>query len=166
MSGASLSVPALGALLLLACSATPPAPTGPVVPDTRLDTLEGDAIDLGGFRGQVVLLDFWATWCVPCVDALPAYAALRERHHGRGFEVVAVSVDESVLDARAFVDRTPLPYPIAHDADGRLAAQLGVAMLPSSFLIDREGRVRHGYTGFDPAELPALEVRLEALLNE
>ena len=161
------AVALLLALLLPACSASPPSTADlPLLPDTPVATLGGQPLRLGSLRGKVVLLDFWATWCVPCIDALPAYAELRDRHVSRGFEVVAVSVDQSVLDARTFIERRPQPYPVAYDEKGRLAAQLGVATLPSSFLIDQKGRIRHRYEGFDPKKLPELEARIEALLSE
>lgn len=156
---------ALFALLLVGCGASPPP-----LPPATVAVVSGPAatteVDLGTLRGQVVLLDFWATWCPPCVDALPAYAELYGRLSERGFTVVAVSVDADRAKVDAFLKTHSLPYWVAHQPASRLAAQLDASILPTSFLVDREGRVRHRYEGFDRAELPALERRIETLLDE
>ena len=138
----------------------------PTVRNLSVVTLGGERLGLHEFRGKVVLLDFWASWCEPCHDALAAYAELHEQYNSRGFEVVAVSVDEWTRDARKFAEQSPRPFPVAYDANRRLASRFGITLLPSSFLIDQGGRVRHGYEGFDPDLLRALEGHIKALLSE
>ncbi len=152
-------------LLLLACGATPPAAPAPAVVEAPLFIPVAE-LNLGELRGKVVLLDFWATWCQPCTDALPAYARLYEARQKFGFEVVAVSVDESAPRVERFLKAHPLPYLIAHDPKQTLAASYGASMLPTSVLIDRQGQVRHRWEGFDTAELGGLEARITALLAE
>jgi thiol-disulfide isomerase/thioredoxin len=159
------------ALLLAACGGPPPAqltPKGDASPlpnDVTVALLDGENLALDSLRGQVVLLDFWATWCVPCIDALPAYGRIRDRLGSRGFTVVAVSVDASPDDVRAFLRANPLPYYVANEPQPSLAGRLGVEMLPTTFLVDREGRIRKRYDGFDRKELPNLEAAVEALLE-
>ncbi len=116
--------------------------------------------------GKVVLVDFWATWCEPCKVALPLYRKLYGELRDRGFEVVAVSVDDGDEAVRAFLAREPLPFPVLRDPGGTLAESLSVAEMPTSFVLGRDGRVRARHDGFDSGVEPALRRQLEALLKE
>ncbi len=160
------------AVLLSACGGQPPTlltPAGdaaPLPPDTAVPLIDGQSLGLDSLRGQVLLLDFWATWCVPCTDALPAYGQIHDRLGSRGFTVVAVSVDEDPGAVQAFLRAHPLPYHVAIEPQADLAGRLGVQMLPTTFLVDREGRIRKRYDGFEREALPALEAAIEALLED
>ncbi len=116
--------------------------------------------------GKVVLVDFWATWCEPCKVALPLYRKLYGELRDRGFEVVAISVDNGDDAVRAFLAREPLPFTVLRDPGGSLAESLSVAQMPTSFLLGRDGRMRARVDGFDPAAEPALRKKIEALLDE
>jgi peroxiredoxin len=116
--------------------------------------------------GKVVLVDFWATWCAPCKVALPLYRDLYLDLRARGFEVVAVSVDNGDEEVRAFLQREPLPFTVLRDPGGVLAESLGVTQMPTSFLLGRDGRTRARLDGFEPGAEPALRKQIEALLAE
>ncbi|MBL8386142.1 MAG: TlpA family protein disulfide reductase [Burkholderiales bacterium] len=124
------------------------------VPEVRFATVRGELIDMSALRGRVVLVNFWATSCAPCVREMPQLADTWRRLSGRGFETVAVAMqyDPPHL-VQDFVARFQLPFHVAFDARGEIAARFGnVAAVPATFLVDRRGRVilRHlGEIDFD-----------------
>jgi peroxiredoxin len=122
-----------------------PAPTpGQMAPEFALPTVEGDTLRLSDYRGKVVLLDFWATWCGPCRGELPHVRSAFERYHDRGFEIVGVSLDVSVDQLKRFTASNGMPWPQIFQGKGTmtpLKESYGVRSIPSTFLVDREGRV-------------------------
>ena len=123
--------------------------------------------DLAKDRGNVVLLDVWATWCEPCRLALPVYERLLKQYGKRGFKVYAINVDEDQDDIRPFVKLTKLSLPVLLDLDGEIAeTKLRVRVMPTSFVLDRQGRIRHVHEGFAPDSLSKYQAEIEALLAE
>ena len=115
-----------------------------------MTTLDGAPVTLERFRGKVVLLDVWATWCPPCVAALPRLQALHDRYQDKGFAVVGVSLDAGgASTVRPFVARRNLTYPMLVDTAGTDSARrvLGVETLPALFPIDTSGRTIGRWTG-------------------
>lgn len=104
-------------------------------------------VELADYRGKIVYLDFWSSWCAPCRRAMPQLDALRQEFPREDFEVVGVNVDPLADDGRRFLDRHPVSYPIAADAGGRAAERFGVSVLPAMFLIDRRGVIRAAAVG-------------------
>lgn len=117
-------------------------------------------------RGKVVLVDFWASWCGPCQQALPAYEALRREFAGRGFEVIGVDVDEHPQDGAAALQKLRLSYPQVQDPQGALAQAYEVSGMPTSYLIDRHGLVQRVHVGFDPKDIEPLRKAAAQLLEE
>jgi len=145
-----------------------PLAAGQPAPEYAAHTLEGQPASLAAARGQVVLVNLWATWCEPCRFELPELAALHERYVARGLRVVGVSVDarRTGSEVRDFVTRRQLPYTFWHDPEDRISGAFGVTTLPASFLIDRQGTVVWSHVGAVSADdselLRALEAALQA----
>jgi len=143
----------LALLALLALMLLPAAPAaaaagalerwaGGAPPPLALKSLAGSEIDLARLRGKVVLVNFWATWCEPCRDEMPAMDRLRERFADEPFVILAVNVDEPEQRIRRFLDRLPLGFEILLDPGLRATKAWGARILPSTYLIDRNGRIR------------------------
>ncbi|MCY3552952.1 MAG: TlpA disulfide reductase family protein [Candidatus Poribacteria bacterium] len=106
--------------------------------------LDGKPISLADYRGKVVLLDFWATWCPPCVAAIPNIKTVYEKYHNKGFDVIGISLDVDEVVLREFIEENPLPWRQIFDGKrlkGPLAQRYGIHSIPRMFLLDREGKV-------------------------
>ncbi len=117
-------------------------------------------------KGEVILLNFWATWCPPCRQEMPSMAALYNRLRDKGFNVVAVSVDRDANSLTGFVREYQLPFQILHDKDSEVSHLYGVFRYPESFIIDRNGIVRHHLVGAVEWMTPKIISEIEALLAE
>lgn len=116
--------------------------------------------------GKIVLVDFWASWCAPCKASFPAYGRLFSEYAARGLVIVAVSVDESPANYEAFVRKLNPPFPVALDKGQSLVRAVQVPTMPTSYLIDRAGRVRYMHQGFHGAATEqALRKEIESLLS-
>ena len=147
------------ALAAAACSprdstARPEAPSGKVevgapAPAYRTVSLAGDSVSLAAQRGNVVLLNIWATWCHPCRTEIPELQAIHARYQARGLALIGVSVDADGSDdaIRAFMTDFRMTYPIWRDPDERVSTQFLVIGVPATFLIDRTGVLRWRKTG-------------------
>ena len=103
-------------------------------------TLDGRAVSLPRLRGRVVFVTFWASWCRPCKEELPLFERLYRQHKSRGLTVLGINVREGVDTIRPFTKPLGLTFPLPLDADGDISRQYGVVGLPTTFLIDRDGR--------------------------
>jgi cytochrome c biogenesis protein CcmG, thiol:disulfide interchange protein DsbE len=143
-----------------------PQRDAPAAPDYATVTLAGDSVALDQLRGEVVLLNVWATWCAPCRIEIPELQALHEEHADRGLRVVGVTVDSraAIRDVHDFIDEFGMTYDVWVDHDHRVLNQFGAAGVPITVLIDREGRVAWRHLGMfergDPELLAALEEAL------
>lgn len=117
-------------------------------------------------RGKVVLLDFWASWCAPCRKSFPWMNALQKKYGDRGLAVIAVNMDMQKQLAAEFLQATPAQFRIEYDAQGELARQLEVSAMPTSFLLDRNGKIIKQHAGFREAQRTARELEIEQLLKE
>jgi cytochrome c biogenesis protein CcmG, thiol:disulfide interchange protein DsbE len=119
------------------------------VPAYQAVSLSGDSVSLGSLRGEVVLLNVWATWCHPCRDEIPEIQALYEKYRPSGFRVVGVSVDVGGSDdaIRDFMRDFRMTYDVWRDPDERVSARFLLVGVPATFLIDREGVLRWRHTG-------------------
>jgi len=129
-----------------------------------LPDLEGKLQSLP--QGEVVLLNFWATWCPPCRKEMPSMSALYRKYEGKGLQVVAVSVDRDAGDLAAFAREYDLPFTVLHDADSAISHSYGVYRYPESFLIDRQGYVRYHLVGAVEWMSDSIIKGIEGLLNE
>lgn len=131
-----------------------------------LDT--GGTFDPAPYRGRVLVVDVWASWCGPCAQALPYYAALEQELGPRGFSFVGIDVDDDPATAAAFLSAQGLASLRSfHDAGGRRTRDpMGVARLPTALLVDRHGVVRAVHEGFQPSTAPRWRQAIEQLLDE
>ena len=141
------------------------ARTGEPAPALALMTATGDVVDLARLRGRVVYVDFWASWCTPCRRSFPWMNELEARYRDSGLTIVAVNVDKRRDDALRFLRDVPARFTVVFDAEGRTPAAFDVKGMPSSYLIDREGRVAAVEEGFHDERAGAIEQRIRALLE-
>ena len=154
--------------LTVACLAAHALEAGDSMPPMagmRLDT-SGSGIAPPDLRGQVVYVDFWASWCVPCRHSMPALDALYRKHGPAGFTVVGVSKDVREADARRFLERTTVAFPLVLDDGDRLARAFNVKAMPSGYLVDRSGVVRRVHRGFTEETAVELDREIRSLLKE
>ena len=135
------------------------------MPDLVLSRLDGAGdIMLRSLKGKVVLLDIWASWCVPCKEEMPLLDEMAGRLRRDGVEIIAVSVDEDRASAQAFLGTRPRWHlTLAHDPQGRVADLLQPPKMPTSYVIDGAGVVQAINAGFERADAPRIEARLRAL---
>lgn len=151
-------------------------------PDFQLTTLDGAPVSRHSLRGQVVLVNFWATWCPPCRVEMPGFQDVYDRKRTQGFTIVGVSTDAAGSEHVArYLREHEITYPVAMASGGITRAFGGARALPTSFLLDRQGRIRHTVTGIfaeialeqavnrllaEPAGLPARGVRSNDIMQE
>jgi thiol-disulfide isomerase/thioredoxin len=135
-------------------------------PAMQAQTLEGAAKPLADYRGKLVLLNFWASWCPPCLREMPSMERLRLKMAGRPLEIVALNSAETAEEVNAYLSTMKLGFPVLLDPDGSNTRRWKVFALPTSFLLDADGRVRYVLTGpieWDEAE--AVQI-IESMLAE
>ena len=137
------------ASLLLHCSKEGKTPSLTLAPDFTLNTLDGQEVMLSKLKGKVVLLDFWATWCAPCREAIPHLINLQKTYQEKGVEVIGMNVDKGDGETvRRFVRSMDIPYPITLTPE-EVSRSYGVTGIPTTILIDKEGRIRQKWLGFN-----------------
>ncbi len=160
----TLLLTAAGQTLALKLGEVAPAFTGPYLLAVEQGTEPSSAaeFDSATLSGQVVYVDFWASWCGPCRVSLPALNNIYQEFSAQGFNVVAINLNRDKNDALEFLNERPVVYPVIYDVQGQLPEVFGVKGMPTAFLLDREGRVRHIHEGFRPGE----EVKLRELIAQ
>jgi thiol-disulfide isomerase/thioredoxin len=136
----------------------PPAPLA-------LQDLTGKPVDLAAFKGDVVLVNFWATWCEPCRDEMPALDKLHRTLAGKHFRVLAVNVGEGETRIRQFLERVPVAFPILRDSGMEATRGWRARVLPASFLIDKNGMLRYQLVGETNWEDAAQQAPIMELLK-
>ncbi|TKJ31226.1 hypothetical protein CEE39_07345 [bacterium (candidate division B38) B3_B38] len=131
-------------------------------PDFALTDLEGKTVKLSDFKGKVILLDFWATWCPPCVQEIPHFVELYEQYKENGFQMIGIAIQSgSVKDVKRFVEKHGINYPILM-GNKEITKEYGnINAIPTTFFIDRQGRIVQKYIGYRAKEV--FENKLKAL---
>ncbi len=133
-------------------------------PEFALTDINGKPLRLSDYKGKVVLLDFWATWCAPCRSEIPRFVEWQKRYGPQGFQVIGISMDDSEKPVPAFMQQFGIDYPVAV-GDAKLADQYGgVLGLPVNFVIDRDGQIHHKHVGL--TDLALLEGEIKGLLEK
>lgn len=139
---------------------------GDKAPDFTLSDISGSPVSLSSLKGKVVLLEFWATWCPPCKEAIPELRTIHEKYKERGFVLLGVAVDKGA-DSRtavsSYVKRHSITYPVLID-DNNTNGSYSVTSIPTSFIIDKTGKVVNSRVGFIPGSADNLSKEIEALL--
>ena len=123
-------------------------------------------LTLDQFRGKVVYVDFWASWCGPCRESLPLLSQMRREMKGQPFEILAINLDEEVKEGRLFLKKYPVSYPTLHDAAGKTPEVYGLKGMPTSYLIDKNGVVQAIHQGFKPSHMEKIRSEVTALLKQ
>ena len=134
-------------------------------PGLELDTRNG-AVSLKDFRGRVVYLDFWASWCKPCVKSFPWMQTMNATYQSQGLEIVAVNLDKNRDLAEAFLKKIKVDFTIAFDQKGETAKTYELRGMPTSYLIGRDGKIYATHIGFREKDKPKLEQAFQQLLNQ
>lgn len=112
------------------------------------NTVADSAFSLAEFKGKVVMLDFWASWCVPCRRSFPWMNSMQEKYAGDGLVIIGVNMDSDPAEASAFLQQYPAQFEIVNDPDGELAREYDVIAMPSSYIFDRDGVLVTRHLGF------------------
>ena len=163
---------ALSALLIAITLAGPRAYAGEdlkpwaggATPQLALKDLAGNTVSLAELKGKVVLVNFWATWCAPCIHEMPSMQALRDKLGASGFDVLAVNYQEGAPRINDFLKKRPLKLTIIRDTDGKARTAWGVKVFPTSFIVDAEGRIRYSVLGDVDWTSPKVESQIRELL--
>lgn len=154
----------IGALAFFMPSIT--AAIGKPAPNVAVLTADGVKVPLAEYKGKVVLIDFWASWCPPCKTSFPALDAIYREYQEKGLEVLAVNVDERRHDADIFLNAHPHRLTVLFDPKGLAPEAFGVKGMPSSFLIDRAGNIRFTHMGYSANVDDSYRQEIAQLLKE
>jgi peroxiredoxin len=163
MTAPRLALLALATLLALpaAHAAAPAAAT-----DFALPARDGGTLRLSELRGQVVMINFWATWCGPCRQEMPLLEQLHAKYEPLGFTLLGVNVEPDSAPAEQWLKRVPVSFPILFDRENKVSALYGVEAMPSTVLIDREGKVRHVHRGYKAGDESVYADLVRGLVKE
>ena len=151
---------------LLISSLSLAAPVGGVAPDFTLKSKSGKNIKLNEYRGDVVMINFWASWCGPCRQEMPALEQLYSRYKDLGFVILGVNLDEDSGKAIGMLNHIPVSFPILFDNDKKISNLYDVTAMPTTYLIDRNGNLRHLYKAYKPGYEEKYAKQIKALVRE
>jgi thiol-disulfide isomerase/thioredoxin len=137
---------------------------GQTAPEIALKTLAGEPVKLSALKGKVVLVDFWASWCAPCRESMPVLEKLSKSYKDQGFVVLGVNIDNDAEAARKFLKDLPVSFQVVNDAQKQVAKAYAPPTMPSSYLIDRQGKVHVVHAGFKRSDAAKLEAEIKTLL--
>lgn len=159
---------ALRTLLVAALLATPAlavAPSGPA-PKFQLTSMAGKPVNLDQFKGQVVMLNFWASWCGPCRTEMPILEKLHTKYKPMGFTMIGVNVEPDSAEAARWLQATPVTFPILFDTKSEVSKLYSVQSMPSTVIIDRKGNLRWLHRGYKAGDESEYLNQIRALLKE
>jgi thiol-disulfide isomerase/thioredoxin len=157
---------ALAAVCVSAALAASSSP-GPA-PGFQLSGRGGKTVDLAQFKGQVVMINFWATWCVPCRQEMPLLEDIYKKYKPMGFTLIGVNVEPATGDPEAWLSKLPKPvtFPVAFDVDSKVSKLYKVAGMPTTVFIDRKGNVREVHKSYKPGDEDYYLTQIRSLLKE
>jgi thiol-disulfide isomerase/thioredoxin len=152
-------------LLLLAGRVCAAVLSGPA-PDFTLKSRGGENIKLSELRGQVVMVNFWASWCGPCRQEMPLLEQLYQRYQPLGFTLLGVNVEEDSAAADKVLREIPVSFPILYDNRNKVSNSFQVKAMPSTIMIDRDGRMRYLHSGYQPGYEDEYQQQIRELIRE
>ena len=135
-------------------------------PAVTFTTLDGKAVHMADLHGKVVLVDFWASWCVPCRKSFPEIEGLHREFASKGLVVLAVTVDEERKSAETFLEMFPHTMTVVADPKGTIAEAFKVNAMPSTMIVDRAGNIRYAHKGYTDKVLASFRSQIVQLLGE
>jgi peroxiredoxin len=153
----------LAALVLLAVVATG---VRAAAPDFTLPARDGGKLRLSELKGQVVMINFWATWCGPCRQEMPLLQQIQAKYEPLGFTLLGINVEPDSAEAQAWLTKVPVSFPILFDRQNQVAESFGVEGMPSSVFIDRSGNVRYVHRGYKPGDEAKYADMVRSLVKE
>jgi peroxiredoxin len=157
---AALAAGAVGGAAAAGTDASGPAPA------FTLATLNGESATLSQYKGQVVMLNFWATWCGPCQQEMPLLDQMYKKYKPAGFTLIGVNVDKDAPPVKQLLDRKPVGFPVLLDPASQVSKSYHVDEMPSTVLIDRKGNIRYLHRGYKPGDENEYQDRIRQLIRE
>ncbi|MEZ5540698.1 MAG: TlpA disulfide reductase family protein [Pseudomonadota bacterium] len=151
--------------ILLSASALAGIEQSPA-PDFTLKSAGGDNLRLSELRGEVVMINFWASWCGPCRQEMPIPSELHDKYKAMGFTVLGVNVEENSTAAKKMLQEMPVSFPVLFDNDSTVSKQYDVVAMPSTVLVDRDGKVRYLHKGYKPGLENTYVEQVRSLIKE
>ena len=139
---------------------------GEPAPNFTLNDADGNAVSLGDLKGQVVMINFWASWCGPCRQEMPLLEQIHRKYEPLGFTLLGVNVEENSADGQAFLKDRPVSFPVLYDPENGVSQLYDVVAMPSTVLIDRQGNVRYLHHGYKPGYENEYMDQIRALSRE
>lgn len=159
----SKSLLGIVSIMILAISVHAENLSGPA-PGFSLKTIEGKTVQLSDYKGQVVMINFWASWCGPCREEMPLLEAMYSSYKKAGFVLLGITIDENINDAKEFLGKSPVTFPILSDNKGKVASLYKNRAMPSSYFIDRQGNLAYLHKGYRPGDEKSYKSTIKSLL--
>ena len=156
----------LAAILLLFASTVLAGTAQAPAPDFTLKSNEGENIRLSEYRGEVVLINFWASWCGPCRQEMPVLSEMHDKYRALGFTVLGVNVEADSSKARKLLQELPVSFPVVFDDDSVVSKQYDVVAMPSTVLVDRDGNMRYLHKGYKAGLEEVYQQQVRDLIRE
>ncbi len=135
-------------------------------PNFTLVARDGRSVSLADLKGQVVMINFWATWCGPCRQEMPLLDEMYQRYNRLGFTLLGINVEDNPKGTEAYLAETPVSFPILFDPDHKVSKLYDVIAMPSTVLVDRNGSVRYVHAGYQPGDENTYLNHIRALIRE
>ncbi|MCQ8117264.1 TlpA family protein disulfide reductase [Methylomonas rosea] len=162
-----MNAPAILSAILLAASTSATAlEQNEAAPNCDAKLASAQSFNIKSYHGKVVLVDFWATWCPPCLKSIPFFNHLYQQLSKDQFEIIAINVDEDDDTLQQFLNEHSVNYPIALDPQGKCPNSFGVKAMPSSYIIDKQGVVRHIHLGYRDEDQTSIQNEIDQLIKQ
>ncbi len=156
----------ISVLLISWAFTTQATPLKGAASDFTLKSNQGKNLRLEDFRGQVVMLNFWASWCGPCRQEMPLMDEIYKKYSDLGFTILAVNVDEDTADADRFLKAVPVSFPVLYDSDSKISELYNVDAMPTTVMIDRDGNKRFLHRGYQSGYEEDYKKQVKQLIRE